>query len=497
MSPAYDRLARRFAKLAAIEDSLAVLGWDTAAMMPEGGAEARAHQVAVLKGIAHATLTARGTEALLDKAAGEALGPWETANLALMRRRWAHAAAVPARLVEAFSKACSESEIVWRTARAKGDFAMARPHLERVLDLTRRIADAKAKGLGLSPYEALMDSFEPGLTRASLDRLFGQLEPALKALLPRVLEAQGPEPLPLPGPFPIARQAALGLRAMRLLGFDFEHGRLDVSAHPFCGGVPEDVRITTRYDEADFFRSLLSVLHETGHALYEQGLPREWRDQPVGQALGMALHESQSLIIEMQAGRSPAFLAFLAPLVAEELGVSGPAFGGANLVRLATRVRRSPIRVDADEVTYPLHVILRYRLETALIAGALAVKDLPQAWNEGMRDLVGVVPANDREGCLQDIHWYDGAFGYFPSYTLGAILAAQFFQAAVAAVPAIPTALGQGEFAPLLGWLRAKVHRRGAQISAEALVAQATGRALSPEPFLAHLERRYLGSAAP
>jgi carboxypeptidase Taq len=239
----------------------------------------------------------------------------------------------------------------------------------------------------------------------------------------------------------------------------------------------------------------MGVLHETGHAMYERGLPRDWRRQPVGEARGMALHESQSLLIEMQASRGPEFVGYLAPIAKAVFDGSGAAWDADNLRRLYTRVEPSFIRVDADEVTYPAHVILRHRLETALVAGDLDLEDLPLAWNEGMQSLLGITPPNDRLGCLQDIHWFDGAIGYFPTYTMGAIAAAQLFQAAVAAVPAIPDHLTKGDFAPLLGWLRETVHGKGSRYSTEEILTQATGRGLDPEAFKRHLRRRYLDDA--
>jgi carboxypeptidase Taq len=279
---------------------------------------------------------------------------------------------------------------------------------------------------------------------------------------------------------------------MERLGFDFAHGRLDESLHPFCGGTPDDLRITTRYEEGDFTRALMGVLHETGHALYEHGLPAEWRRQPVGGARGMSLHESQSLLVEMQACRSREFLDFAAPLLRETFGGSGPAWSAENLHRLATRVERGFIRVDADEATYPAHVILRYRLERALVAGDLALADLPGAWGDGMVELLGVRPPDDRQGCLQDIHWYDGAWGYFPTYTLGAMSAAQLFEAAKRAVPDLLPAIAAGEFAPLVRWLRDNVHAKGSRYSTDEILTQATGRKLDAGAFERHLRLRYL-----
>jgi carboxypeptidase Taq len=279
---------------------------------------------------------------------------------------------------------------------------------------------------------------------------------------------------------------------MAAVGFPAEHGRLDTSRHPFSCGTPEDLRITTRYNEDDFTSAIMAVLHETGHALYDYGLPREWRYQPVGEALGMSIHESQSLIIEMQACRGRAFMTFAAPLMREAFGGEGETWSADNLYRLQARVAPSLIRVNADEVTYPLHILLRTRLERLLIAGELEVSDLPGAWAEGMRDDLGIVPPDDRDGCLQDIHWVEGIFGYFPTYTLGAVTAAQLFQAARRAVPELETALGEGDFRPLFSWLGKNVHAHASSLDARALVTRATGRPLDADDFETHLKARYL-----
>jgi carboxypeptidase Taq len=493
-STPYHALEARFARLGTLQEAAAVLHWDAATLMPTGGATARAEQLATLKVVCHEVLTDAALPELFDGAqAQNDLDPWQHANLAEMRRRWAHATAVPADLVEALSKACSASEMRWREARPAGDFAAALPDLRGVLELVRQVAAAKAAALGKTPYEALLDEYEPGGSTAAIDRLFGEVAGFLPGLIDAALERQRarPAPPPLPGPFPIAAQRQLGLKLMERLGFDFAHGRLDVSLHPFCGGTPDDVRLTTRYEEADFNRALMGVLHETGHALYERGLPEAWRRQPVGDARGMSIHESQSLLVEMQACRSREFAEFAAPLLREAFGGSGPAWEAESLYRRNTRVERSLIRVDADEVTYPAHVILRYRLERAMIAGDLPLEDLPAAWRDGMRELVGIAPPDDRQGCLQDIHWYDGAWGYFPTYTLGAMTAAQLFDAAKRADPAILPGIGRGDFAPLLAWLRANVHGKGSRFSTTEIIEQATGRPLEASVFRRHLEARY------
>jgi carboxypeptidase Taq len=300
------------------------------------------------------------------------------------------------------------------------------------------------------------------------------------------------EPKALGGPFPIEAQRQLGVEMMRVVGFDFAYGRLDVSLHPFCGGTPDDVRITTRYDEADFAESLMGVLHETGHALYQLGLPERWRHQPVGKPRGMGVHESQSLLVEMQACRGREFLRFAAPAIRRAFGGNGVAWGADNLFAHYTRVEPGTIRVSADEVCYPSHIILRYRLEKALIEGELTVSDLPDAWAEGMRELLGLTPPNHREGCLQDLHWFDGAFGYFPSYTLGAMIAAQLFRSAIEAAPDMLSGIERGDFAPLVGWLREHVHRLGSRYGTPELVERASGSPLDIRHYREHLEQRYL-----
>lgn len=493
---AYEELSKKFKRLHALQEAQGMLGWDMSAMMPAGGAEARTEQLATLSVVCHEILTDPSLDELFDKASAEAKGldAWTQANLAEMRRRWLHATALDSDLVEALSKACKRCEMIWRQARPKSDFAAVLPALKEVLNLTRQAASAKAERLGCSLYDALLDEYEPGGQSARIDAVFAELADFLPGFLSDVLDRQAAQPaaLPLEGPFPIEKQEALARRLMAAVGFDFEHGRLDVSLHPFCGGVPDDVRITTRYNEDDFTIALMGVLHETGHAMYERGLPAEWRLQPVGEARGMAMHESQSLMVEMQACRSREFVHFLAPLAREAFGGSGPAWEAGNLLRHYNEVKPDFIRVDADEVTYPAHVILRYRLEKALIAGEMELEALPSEWNRGMEELLGITPPEDRLGCLQDIHWYDGAWGYFPTYTLGAMTAAQLFAAARLARPEIPEALGRGDFKPLMGWLAEHVHAQASSAGFEEILAKATGKTLDPAVFKAHLKARYL-----
>ncbi len=489
---AYARLTARFERIGTIHEAAAMLGWDAAAMMPAGGGPSRGDQMAVLAGLAHAHLT---DTALADElAAAEANEPWDAANLALMRHAHVRATAVPPDLVEAQARANAACEQVWREARRQGDFALVRDRLAEVLRLVREQAAALAPRLAMSPYDALMDGYQRGVGAADVAPVFKAYAMWLRTALPQAEEREAALPTAtLPeGPFPADAQERLCRELAERAGLEPAHFRLDRSLHPFCGGTPTDVRITTRYDEADFTGSIMGVLHETGHALYERGLPAAHARQPVGQASGMAAHESQSLLIEMQASRSDAFLSWLGPQLERAFGGATSAYTLPNLRRLYRRVGRGFIRVDADEMTYPAHVILRFGLEQALVSGDLAVADLPGAWSDGLHQLLGIRPPDDAQGCLQDIHWYDGAVGYFPSYTLGAMAAAQLMAAARRALPDLDAALAGGDFVPLLGWLRAHVHGVGSRLGFNDMLREATGAPLDPAAFMAHLTARYL-----
>lgn len=495
-SYAYDRLLRRFERIDTINECASVLSWDAATMMPVGGGAARGDQLAVLAGLAHGLLIAREVADDLD--AAEALpaspDPWAMANLRLMRHAHTRAIAVPADLIEAQARANSKCEKVWREAKKEANFALVRPHLTEVVNLVRQQADALAERLDMTPYDALMDGYQRGIGAADVASIFGAYEKFLGESLPvaEALQAKQQAPVKPPGPFPIPAQETLCRRIAQRLGLDFDHARLDRSAHPFSGGTPSDVRITTRYDTADFTQAVMAVVHETGHALYERGLPRAHARQPVGAACGMAVHESQSLIVEMQACRTDEYLDWLGRSLHSTFGGDAKPYQVENLSRLWRRVERGLIRVEADEMTYPAHVIMRFRLERAMVAGNLAVADLPGAWNGAIKDLMGLTPPNDAVGCLQDIHWYDGAFGYFPSYTLGAMAAAQMMAVVNRQIQGLKTAMGLGDLSPLLNWLHTNVHAHGSLMGFNELLTAATGKPLDPTDFQTHLKARYL-----
>ncbi len=492
---AYTTLESRFRQLSSIEGASAILHWDAATMMPTGANAVRGDQLAALAEIAHEKLLREDMPDLFAHAEQDvsALNEWQRANLREMRHRYLHAAALPQSLVAALTRTRLASEHQWRQSKADNDYASFAPLFGEVIALTREAAQAKSEALGLTPYEALLDSYDGGLRCADIDPLFADLRTWLPSLVDDVIAHQRTHPaLPLNASIPISKQEALGRELMAALGFDFTRGRIDTSAHPFCGGVPGDVRLTTRYREDAFTDSLYGVLHETGHALYEMGLPADWRGLPVADARGMTAHESQSLLVEMQLALSPAFLQFLVPKLHATFGVSGEAWGAENLTRHLTHVSRSFIRVSADEVTYPLHVMLRYELEKSILAGDVQVNDIPDAWDNGFEALFGLRPPTLAEGCLQDIHWPEGMFGYFPTYSLGAMLAAQLFARFKAEYPAWESDIARGHFLPLTTWLGEVLHSKASLLSTPELIRSATGAPLSTSAFRAHLHARYL-----
>jgi len=495
VTSAYQHLTKTFQRLSRFGHLSAIAGWDMQTMMPAGGSRARGEALAELSVLQHEILTAKPIAGWLDQAEQESLNDVERANLFEMRRAWQQAALLPASLVEAKSIAGSRCEHAWRQQRPANDWQSFASNLKEVVRLSREEAEIRAQANGCSRYDALLDVFEPGMTSAKLDSTFGDLKQWLPQLLQRIVDKQAQEKVERPvGPFAIESQRQLGLSVMQQLGFDFNAGRLDVSAHPFCGGVPEDVRITTRYNETEFLSAMMGVIHETGHARYEQNLPKQWLGQPVAHARSTAIHESQSLFFEMQLARSAEFLQLILPQVAIHMGDQS-ALQADNFVRLNQRVKAGFIRVDADEVSYPAHVILRYEIERALISGDIEVDDIPAIWQEKMQAYLGIdTSGNYRDGCMQDIHWTDGAFGYFPTYTLGAMYAAQLFQALKRALPQVETQIREGDLQPIFDWLQQNIWQHGSRFSTRQLMSNATGEDLNPAYFRQHLENRYLNN---
>ncbi len=493
-TPAYDELARAWSRMHHLGHLQSIAGWDRATHMPPRGNEARAAAMAEMAALLHRMRTDPALRERLQRAEDEPLDAVARANLREMQREWRLANVLPESLVQRQQLAASRCEHAWRSQRPANDWPGFVANFRAVLALAREEAARLADAGGLAKYDALMDRFEPGMTCARLDLVFGDLRRWLPDLVQRVRARQAAEPVLAPqGPFALARQRQLCEQVMRRLGFDFDAGRLDVSTHPFCGGVPEDVRMTTRFREDDFLGALTGTIHETGHGRYEQNLPRAWLGQPVALARSMALHESQSLAFEMQLGCHPGFVAQLAPLLDEAFGAQ-PAFAPHNLHRLLTRVAPGPIRVDADEVTYPAHIILRYEIERPLVEGEIEPEDVPALWDAKMQELLGIdTRGNFKDGPLQDVHWPESLFGYFPCYTLGAMYAAQWFAAMRQAMPDLDERIARGDLAAVFDWLQANIWSQGSRWSTDELAVRASGEGLNPAHLEAHLKARYLG----
>jgi carboxypeptidase Taq len=494
-------LAARCREIHALEGAADALAWDQEVMMPPGGLEARADQLELLARLQHERLTAPEFGEALHRAADGLTADdadW-AANVRELTRRRAAAAAVPADLVARAARTHSLAQAAWAEARARSDFAAFAPWLDRVFGIAReRAAALRAalpdEGFG-EAWDALADGYEPGVRATTLAALFDGLVPRLAALVDRVRGLPAPKGAGLRDlAVPIAAQDAFVRSVATSLGFDLQRGRIDRSTHPFCSGThPGDVRLTTRFLETDFLDGLGSTMHETGHALYEQGLPPEFAGTPRGQAASLGLHESQSRLWENHVGRGRAFWTWAFPRAREAF--AGTAFSQAgwdadDVFRAANRVEPSLIRVEADEVTYDLHVALRFDLERALVRGDLAVADLPGAWSERMMKSLGIEVPDDARGCLQDVHWSCGLVGYFPTYTLGNVWAAELFAKAHDEIGDLDERIAAGEFAPLREWLRERVHRFGTATRAPDRMRAILGRDPSPDAMLAHLEAR-------
>lgn len=462
--------------------------WDRQTLMPPGGAAVRADALATLADVSHRELTDPSVGTWLSAVQAESLSDDQQANVQAMARQHGRAMALPASLIDARIHATTACEADWAHARQNNDWPALVPGLKRVVACLRDEADRRSQHAGIGRYDSLLDGYEPGMTSDQVDGLFA----SLKDWLPNLAAQARGKPLatqPLPGDFAISAQRTLVEQAMQVFGFDWERGRLDTSLHPFSGGTPDDSRITTRYDTANVLSGLMSTIHETGHACYEQNLPVAWRDQPLGQACSMAVHESQALLFEMQWGRSGDFAQWLAPHFAAcfpDLSAVSADDMHAHL----TRIKPGAIRVEADEVHYPAHIMVRYDMERALIAGDIEVEDMPALWSEQMDRYLGLSVAGDsREGCMQDVHWPAGLFGYFPTYAVGAMMAAQLNECLPSADSAVCFAQ---KLTPKMDYLKSHVWSQGQRLGSLALIKQATGADLSTAALKRHLTRRYI-----
>ena len=492
----YVRVVKRFSLAAKLEAAGDMLNWDANVNMPRGGAWARGEQMAAISEVSVDLIGSRAAADELGEAEAMAgaLEAGEQSDLREMRRKWAHVSAAPSELQIEKARMSQTLQAIWVQAKADNDFkSFAKPFGE-LLGVIREIAAAKAEALHTTPYGALIDENDPGVDEAMIDPIFDDLAAFLPPMIAEVNERQAKWRSVVPfGPVPTDRQAELSRRLTQAVGIDFNHVRIDQAPHPFSvPHSPGDVRFTTRYDEHNVRFGIMATLHEAGHSMYEYNLPREWAFRSAGVARGASAHESQSLSLEMMAGRSREFIGFLSPLMAETLGVDPAATTFENVLNVWRRLDDDYIRVEADELSYPLHVILRYRLEQALMKGDLVVADIPGAWDEMFTKMFGRTPPTLAQGCLQDIHWSAGLVGYFPNYALGSMLASQLFEKATADDPDILPSLGRGDFTPYFNWVKPRVHARASLTDFATLVREATGAPLGTAAFKRHVQKRYL-----
>jgi carboxypeptidase Taq len=491
MTPAAENLVADLKRANVLASVQNLLGWDEQTMLPPDSADRRAEQQTLLAELQHREATnPRIGESL---AALEALGDEVTEDERVLRRcarkDYDRLTKLPTEFVREKARADSEGYHAWAEARASRNFAKFAPLLQKQLDLARREAEL----LGApDAYDYALDKHDPGMTAARIEALFNELKRDLVPLSRRIVAARRPVKREALRGFSVEKQSEFLREVTTAMGFDYGRGRIDVSLHPFSSGDGFDSRMTTRFDADNPLDSLLSAIHETGHGLYEQGLPRGWIGTPLGEAVGMGIHESQSRLWENQVARSQAFWRHWEPKFRAAFAPRLDGVTSDDLYRAINEVAPTLIRVDADEVTYNLHVVLRFEIERRLFRGELAVADLPAAWNALAQELLGLTPAHDGEGCLQDVHWSDGAFGYFPSYSLGNMIAAQLWYTALAALPGLEEDFAAGRYDRLLGWLRTSIHVRGRRLETEALVRAVTGEGISPRYLMRYLGERYL-----
>ncbi len=491
MSPAAETLVADLKRANVVASVLALLGWDEQVHLPPESAERRAEQATLLAELHHHEATnPRIGESL---AALEGLGDSAAAEERVLRKHarkdYDRLTKLPPEFVREKARLDSEAYHAWAAARAARDFSKFAPFLQRQLDHAKREVEL----LGLADaYDHAIDKHDPGMTAARIEALFAELKRDLVPLARRIVDSPVKAKRGLLQGFPVETQREFLREVTTAIGFDYSRGRIDVSLHPFCSGDGHDIRMTTRFDADNPLDSLFSAIHETGHGLYEQGLPREWIGTPLGEAVGMGIHESQSRMWENQVARSAAFWRHWEPKFRAAFAPRLDGVTSEELYLAINEVAQTLIRVDSDEVTYNLHIVLRFEIERRLFRGELAVADLPAAWNALSQELLGLTPAHDGEGCLQDIHWSGGAFGYFPSYCLGNMIAAQLWYTAQAALPGLDDDFAAGKFDRLLAWLREQIHARGRRLETEELVRAVTGEGISPRHLVRYLGERYL-----
>ena len=482
-------------EIATLRSCMSVLDWDERTYMPRNGSENRANQVSLLAGMAHEKFVSPRIGEIINELVQNGLRPdqdtVDSANIRELKRIYEKEIKIPKSLVEELSRTITMSQGVWQEARQNSDFASFKPWMEKVVKLKQQ--QAEAVGYAKAAYDAMLDDFEPGASTEKIAQVFASLREELVSLITRIKESgRSPDASIITRDYPVDRQEKFGTEAASAIGFDFKSGRLDVTTHPFCTGFgPGDVRITTRYHKNNFPQAFFGILHEAGHGIYEQGLPRENYGTPCGDSVSLGIHESQSRMWENLVGRSRSFWQHFYPRAKT---IFPEALGTTSLDQFhfaINDVRPSFIRVEADEATYNLHILLRFEIESAFFNGDLKIDDVPEIWNKRFKKYFGIVPKNDAEGCLQDVHWSAGLIGYFPTYTLGNLCAAQFFAKAKADLGNLDADFAKGHFSGLFSWLRKNIHVHGQRYRPEQLIINVTEQPLSHKPLIDYLKTKF------
>ena len=491
----YSLLEKHISKINKISTAGASLHWDLTQNTPDGAKENLSEDIGNLSSIAHEMFISKQTEDLIQASESEKLDDWQIANLKLIKKDYLSATALSAEFVEKFSILTSKSQSVWQKAKISSDWDAFAPYLKKIVESVKEMATIKSEKLGVKPYEALLNEYDPERKLEEFESVFTALRKDLPPLIGQIIEKQKSEDaLPIKNPITSALQKEISIKIMKHMKFDFSNGRIDEYEHPYCITTSGGTRILSKFIPDNFLQGIMATIHETGHALYEQNLPKAYKNQPIGKGCGMSVHESQSLFMELQVARSKGFSEYLSKLFSDDFGFKGPEFSSSNLYKLLNRTKRSLIRVEADEATYPLHVILRFELEKALLDGSISVDELPKIWSEKMKGYLDIVPENHRTGVMQDVHWSSGGFGYFPCYVGGSINASMLAKTAREKGFFKDEDLVKGDLSKVAGFLKENIWHNGSRFSPSKLIENATGMScLSPEVFVGYLKGKFLG----
>lgn len=495
MTKNYQSLEHKILRIAKLGTAAASLHWDLTQNTPDGAKNSLSEAIGNISALSHEMFISKEIGDLIEEAASEKLDEWQEANLKLIKKNYINATLLPSEFVEKYSIACSKSQSVWQKSKATSDWDAFKPHLEEVLQFTKEVARLKSEKFGVSPYDALLDQYDPERKTEEFESVFSVLKKELPTLVSEIIEKQKNEQtISIKEHISSTIQKEISKKIMEHMGFDFGNGRIDEYEHPYCIHTAGGVRILSKFLPEDFLQGVMATVHETGHALYEQNLPEKYKHQPVGSACGMSVHESQSLIMELQVGGSREFSNFFAKLLHDEFGFKGSEFESENIYKSLNKVKQSLIRVTADEATYPLHVILRFEIEKALLDGSIKVSDIPAIWNEKMQEYLHIKPTSHKEGAMQDVHWSSGGFGYFPCYVGGSINASMLAKTARDKGFLTKEDISKGDFKKIKEFLKENIWHNASRFTPSKLIENTTGEpTLNPETFLKYLREKFLG----